>query len=154
MVDKEFKYLVRVANTDLDGNKALVFALCKIKGVSLMYANAVCKVAGLNPNAKTGYISDADAELLTATVKDVSKIPSWLRNRRRDLETGEDKHLLTSDLQFTKENDIKKLQMIKSYKGLRHQWRLPLRGQRTKSNFRRTKTANSRKKKTFKKGAN
>lgn len=156
MVEKEFRYLVRVASTDLDGNKALSYALCKIKGVSLMFANAVCQLAKLDPNQKTGYMSDADAEKLSATLKDSSKFPKWLLNRNNDPETGDDAHLLSSDLVFAQENDIKKLKMIKSYKGLRHQWNLPLRGQRTKSNFRRTKTANSRKKKQMKsnKGAN
>ena len=150
MAEQEFRYLVRVASTDLDGNKALSYALCKIKGVSLMFANAVCKLAKLDPSQKTGYMTDANAELLTVTLKDTSKFPKWLLNRSKDPETGEDLHLISSDLVFTQENDVKKLKMIKSFRGLRHQWGLPLRGQRTKSNFRRTKTANSRKKKQMK----
>jgi len=60
-------------------------------------------------------------------------------NRRKDYETGEDKHLLSSDLAFTKDNDIKMLKKIKSYKGMRHAFGLPVRGQRTRSNFRRNK---------------
>lgn len=156
MAEQEFRYLVRVASTDLDGNKALSYALCKITGVSLMFANAICRIAGLDPNQKTGYMSDEDAEKLTATMKDTSKFPKWLLNRNNDPESGNDMHLIASDLVFTQENDIKRLKMIKSYRGLRHQWQLPVRGQRTKSNFRRTKTANSRKKKQMKsnRGAN
>jgi small subunit ribosomal protein S13 len=42
-------------------------------------------------------------------------------------------------LKFAKENDVKMMKKIKSYRGLRHQWSLPVRGQRTKSNFRRNK---------------
>lgn len=150
MAEKEFKYLVRVASTDLDGNKQLMYALQKIKGVSLMYANAVCQISGVAPTAKTGYLEDSDVEKLTKTLKDNSKIPNWLKNRQKDYETGEDKHLLTSDLDFTQEGDIKRLKMVKSYKGLRHQWHLTVRGQRTQANFRKTKTANSRKKKQMK----
>lgn len=150
MAEQEFRYLVRVASTDLDGNKALSYALCKIKGVSLMFANAVCRLAQIDPKTKTGTLTDANAEKLTATLKDVSKFPKWLLNRNNDPESGTDMHLLSADLIFTFENDVKRLKMIKSYRGLRHQWQLPLRGQRTKSNFRRTKTANSRKKKQMK----
>ena len=60
-------------------------------------------------------------------------------NRRRDYDTGEDKHLLIGTLQFSKDNDIKRLKKIKALRGMRHQKGLPVRGQRTKSNFRRNK---------------
>lgn len=154
MAEKEFKYLVRIASTDLDGNKALQYALCKIKGVGLMYANAICRVANIDPLQKTGYLADEEIEKLNKTVSDPTKIPTWLYNRQKDYETGDDAHLLLSDLTFTQENDVKRLKMIKSNRGLRHQWNLPVRGQRTKSNFRRTKTANSRKKKQMRRGGN
>ena len=60
-------------------------------------------------------------------------------NRRNDPEDGSDKHLLSSDLKFTVENDIKMMKKIKCYKGVRHSLGQPVRGQRTKSNFRRNK---------------
>ena len=86
-------------------------------------------------------LSDEEAKRLDEVVQNPQKydIPSWLINRRKDPETGEDQHLLMGDLQFAKENDIKMLKKIKSYKGLRHQWGLTVRGQRTKSNFRKNK---------------
>ena len=48
-------------------------------------------------------------------------------------------HLLTGNLTFYKENDIKRMKKIKSLKGMRHQKGLPVRGQRTKSHFRKNK---------------
>lgn len=147
MADKEFKYLVRVANTDLDGNKMLLFALSKIKGISIMLANVICYKSGVPKTSKTGNLSDKQVEKLNETLSDLSFIPSWMRNRQNDYETGEDKHLLSADLTFKQDSDLKRLKMIKSYKGFRHQWKLPVRGQRTGSNFRRTKTANARKRK-------
>jgi small subunit ribosomal protein S13 len=152
MADKEFKYLVRIASTDLDGKKSLMYALPKIKGISLMYANALCTIAGVDPNQKVGYLSDEDVTKINKAVKDPSKIPKWIMNRQKDYDTGENIHLIMSDLIFTQDNDLKRLKMIKSYRGLRHQWKLTVRGQRTKSNFRKTKTANSRKKKQMKRG--
>ena len=66
-------------------------------------------------------------------------IPMWMFNRRKDRETGEDVHLLTNELVFSRENDIKRMRRIKNYTGARHSLGLPVRGQRTKSNFRPNK---------------
>jgi small subunit ribosomal protein S13 len=66
-------------------------------------------------------------------------MPIWLKNRRKDYETGVDKHLLGTDLDLTQENDIKRLKKVKAYRGIRHIHGQPSRGQRTKSNFRRNK---------------
>jgi small subunit ribosomal protein S13 len=65
--------------------------------------------------------------------------PRWMLNRRNDYETGDDRHLLTGDIGFVRDNDIKRLKMIKSRRGMRHMFGLPVRGQRTKSNFRKNK---------------
>jgi len=43
----EFKHIIRIANTDLKGEKKLVIALQKIKGVSYNMAAALCHVAGI-----------------------------------------------------------------------------------------------------------
>ena len=66
-------------------------------------------------------------------------LPEFILNRRRDFETGEDKHLAGTDLELRKEFDIKRLKKIKSYRGIRHAAKLPLRGQRTRSNFRKNR---------------
>ncbi|MFT4326104.1 MAG: 30S ribosomal protein S13 [Candidatus Woesearchaeota archaeon] len=141
----EFRYLVRVANTDLDGNKRIGFALTKIKGVNVMLANAICKRAKVGVTLRTGELSDEQITALNDVLKNPESIPVWMRNRQKDYETGADLHVISSDLTFVQDNDIKRLKMIKSYRGLRHQWNLPTRGQRTQGNFRRTKTANSKK---------
>lgn len=141
MAEKELKHLVRVANTDLNGHKQLKQSLLKIKGVGFMLANAICEVSGIDKYMKTGYLTDEQAEKLSEIVKNPlsHKIPPWMLNRRKDPETGENKHLLMGDLDFVQGNDIKFMKKTKSYKGLRHQWGLPVRGQKTKSNFRRNK---------------
>ncbi len=138
---KEFRHLVRVANTDLDGNKPIMYALRKIKGVGFMFSNMVCSIAGVNKNQKAGTLSNPEVAKLDEVITDPLNhgAPEWMVNRRRDLETGEAKHVLTSDLDFEKQGDYKRLQKIKSYRGLRLHAGLPVRGQRTKSNFRRSK---------------
>lgn len=138
---KDFKHIVRFTNTDLDGNKPILQALRKLKGISFMYANVVCSVANVDVSTKAGFLSDTDLKKLEDVVKNSSsyQIPRWLLNRRFDYEDGIDKHLTGSDLTYATENDIKLMRKIKSYKGLRHGFGLPVRGQRTKSNFRKNK---------------
>lgn len=137
----EVKYIVRIYNTDLNGEKPLFHGLTKIKGVGVMTANMVCNLLNLDRNKKVGLLSDEEVEKINNFLKDPKShgAPSWMMNRRKDYETGEDKHLLTTDLQLVKQDDIKRLRKIKSYRGTRHGLRLPLRGQRTKSNFRKNK---------------
>ncbi|RMF55991.1 30S ribosomal protein S13 [Candidatus Woesearchaeota archaeon] len=136
-----FKHIVRIVNTDLDGNKPIVHAMRKIKGVSFMLANAVCALAGVDKQKKTGTLLDPEIKKIDEILKNPKKFgaPSWMLNRRRDYETGEDLHILTTDIKFIRDNDIKRMKMIKSYKGFRHAYGLPVRGQRTKSNFRKNK---------------
>ncbi len=139
--DSNYRHLVRIANTDLDGNKSPEAALRKIRGIDWMLSHALCLVTGVTNEKKIGYLDEAHVARLDEAIKNPAKfnIPTWLFNRRRDYETGEDKHIITADLQFTKENDIKRLKKIKSRRGIRHTMGLPLRGQRTRSNFRRNK---------------
>ena|SRR3989338_8570526 len=138
---KELKYFVRIANTDLDGKKSVMEALRKIKGVDVMFSNAICSLANVNKVQKIGYLGDADVKKLDEIVQNPLKysLPSWLFNRRKDKEDGTNKHLITSNLVFTHDNDIKMLKKMRCYRGIRHVLGQPVRGQRTKSNFRKNK---------------
>jgi len=60
-----------------------------------------------------------------------------MKNRRSDPETGEEKHLVGTDLDMKKDFDIRRMKKIRSYRGIRHTSGLPVRGQRTRSNFRK-----------------
>jgi len=59
--------------------------------------------------------------------------PSWMVNREKDRRTGEDMHIVGTDLEITREEDINRMQKISSYKGIRHRKGKKVRGQRTKS---------------------
>src|SRR3989338_5512633 len=138
---KDFNYIVRIVNADLDGNKPIIQALRKIKGVSFMFANAVCRLTGVDTTQKTGYLNEEDIKKIEEVLKNPLKFntPFWMLNRKKNPEDGNDKHLLGADLKFTQENDIRFMKKVRSYKGIRHSFGLPVRGQRTKSNFRRNK---------------
>ncbi|HIH11586.1 TPA: 30S ribosomal protein S13 [Candidatus Woesearchaeota archaeon] len=136
-----FKHIVRIANVDLPGAKNTGFALTGIKGVGLNLAHAVCNVAEIAVSHKLGELSERDVEKLNQVLSDPAKfkIPVWMFNRRKDYDSGENKHLLTGTLNFTQDNDLKRLKKIKSYRGIRHIHGQPVRGQRTRSNFRKNK---------------
>ena len=138
---QELKYFVRISNTDLDGNKLVYNSLTRIKGISYMFSNAILNTAGIDKIKKTGALTDNEVAKIDEIIKDPAKfkLPSWLFNRKKDPEDGSDKHLIGSVLSFTQDNDIKMMKKIKSYKGIRHSLGLPVRGQRTRSNFRRNK---------------
>ncbi|MBS3107455.1 30S ribosomal protein S13 [Candidatus Woesearchaeota archaeon] len=134
----KFKGLVRIVDTNVPGEKNLVQALIKIKGVGSIYANAVIRTAKLNPLGKIGDLSDEQIKHLEGIIKNPlnHNIPSFILNRKKDPETGSDKHLLTTDITFIKDFDIKTMKRIKSYRGMRHAYGQPCRGQKTRSHFR------------------
>ncbi|MFA6023121.1 MAG: 30S ribosomal protein S13 [Candidatus Pacearchaeota archaeon] len=128
--------LVRILSTDIRGDKNVYSGLTRIKGVSFAIAHAVCHILKLDKRKKIGSLSKDEIEKISNTIKNL-EIPEFMKNRRFDFDTGETKHLITTDLDLKKEFDIKRLKKIKSYKGIRHSRGLPVRGQRTKSHFRK-----------------
>lgn len=139
--EENFRYFIRVANTDLKGSVQIVHALRKIKGVSYMFSNMACNIAGINKMTKAGTLSDEQVKKLDEIIHNPSsfKAPSWMLNRRKNYEDGKDYHIIGGNLSFAEENDIKRMKKIKSYRGIRHGMGQPVRGQRTKSNFRKNK---------------
>ncbi len=128
--------IVRIMSSDIYGNKKMLVGLRKIKGVSWSFANAICQKLKINPEKKIGSLSQEDIKKIEEYIKKPEGLPKFLLNRRKDLETGENKHLLGSDLDLQKEFDIKRLRKIRSYRGLRHSTGQPVRGQRTRAHFR------------------
>lgn len=153
---EELRHLVRIANTDIKGTQQILYGLKKVKGVGFVFANAVCKMADIDPKKKAGLLTDQEIKKLQETIDNPLKtnFPTWMLNRQKDMDTGEDKHLHTGDLKFTIEQDIKQMKKIKSYRGVRHMFGLTVRGQRTRGNFRpnKGKVKGVQKKKVGKKG--
>ncbi|HDI12134.1 MAG TPA: 30S ribosomal protein S13 [Candidatus Bathyarchaeota archaeon] len=147
-MSKEFRHIVRVTDTDIDGSLKVGYALTKIKGVSISLANAVLKKAGINPEIRLGLLSEDQVKKIEDVLLNPAKygIPSWLLNRRKDLETGKDLHLLSSDLVLRTKMDIDLMKKIKSWKGYRHAYGLKVRGQRTRTTGRTGKTVGVSKK--------
>lgn len=139
---KQEERLMRILAKDIEGKMTVYAGLAKIKGISWTFSNAMCKKLKIDKKRKIGSLTEEEIKKIEKFVKE-SDLPTYLLNRRRDFNSGEDKHLVGSDLDLTKEFDIKRLKKIKSYRGLRHATNLPSRGQRTKSNFRKNRRKGS-----------
>ncbi|MEA3329200.1 MAG: 30S ribosomal protein S13 [Nanoarchaeota archaeon] len=133
--EEKVEDLIRIMQADIPGSKKVGVGLTKIKGVSFAMANAICYILKLDKSKRVDALSQEEIDKISEVVKNPA-IPTYLKNRRNDFETGEDKHLSVNDLDLQKEFDIKKLKKMKSYKGIRHSRGLPVRGQRTRSHFR------------------
>jgi len=107
--------------------------------VGFNFANAIIGALGLNPNNNIGFLTESQVESIEKTLKDPSSVnfPSWLLNRRKDVETGVTTHLITSDVAFTVRNDIEREKLSNSWRGFRHTYGLKVRGQRTRTTGRK-----------------
>jgi small subunit ribosomal protein S13 len=136
---EEFKHLVRIARKDIKGDKTIENALADIKGVGKAFSRAVGISMNLDLDQKIGDLSDDEINKIEEGIKDPKSlnIPDWMLNRRNDYETGETGHLIESDLMMSLREDLNRMKKTRSYKGRRHEVGLPVRGQRTKSTFRK-----------------
>ncbi len=147
-MSSEFKHIVRLLGKDLDGTQNVVFALNGIRGINKRLANALVKKANIPLDKRLGLLSDIEVRRLEETLAGIEELnlPSWLLNRRKDLETGKDMHLTTADLDLRVKQDIERLMSMKSWRGYRHSYGLKTRGQRTRSTGRKGKTVGVKKK--------
>ena len=144
----DFKELIRVASTDIPGKKKIYYGLTDIHGVSYSFSNALCQTLSLDKTRKIGSLNEKEIKEVEASIAHPEKIPAWLRNRRKETETGTDVHAIGSQLKLMQEFDIRRLKKIRSYRGIRHAAGLPVRGQSTKAHFRHGKAVGVVKKAT------
>jgi small subunit ribosomal protein S13 len=131
--------IIRLAETNLNGNRMVVDSIRGVRGVGFVFANAVTKVTGFG-NKRLGELSEDELKHLETVIINPSKfaIPAWVYNRKRDPVSGENTHHIASQLEFATKIDINEMKKLKTYKGMRHAAGLPVRGQRTRSSFRKS----------------
>ncbi len=145
---KEFRHIIRIADTDLDGAKKVGYAIADIKGIGINLANVIVQKAGVNPKKRLGFLSEVEAEKVEDVINNPMKygIPNWFLNRLKDRATGKDLHLIGSDLVLQIKSDIDQMKKMRSWKGFRHTHGLKVRGQRTRTTGRKGKAMGVRKK--------
>ncbi len=135
---KQEEIIIRILATDIPAHMKLYPGLTRIKGVSWSFSNALCQVLKMDKNKKVSELSESDIQKIAEFIKN-PKVPEWLLNRRKDMETGTNKHLATSDLDLQRDLDIRTMKKMRCYKGVRHSQGQPVRGQRTRGHFRKGK---------------
>ena len=141
-MSSSYRHIIRVARTDIDGSLKLDRAMSAVKGVGRRLARAIVEGAGLNPDQRAGFITDDDVAKLEEVLESPTKfgIPHWMLNRQKDMKTGENKHIIGSDLDFQLKMDIDYMMKTKNWRGIRHGLGLKVRGQRTRCTGRRGRT--------------
>jgi small subunit ribosomal protein S13 len=147
-MSREFRHIIRVAGTDLDGSKKLVYGITRIRGIGPSFAAAVVRAAELKPEMRVGSLTEDEVDRLEDVIADPTKysLPGRLFNRRKELETGRDGHLIGPDLALKVKADVDFMKEIRTWKGVRHSLGLKVRGQRTKSTGRKGRAVGVKKK--------
>ena len=124
---------------DIPGERKTLIGLTQIKGIGYNFATAILDTLKINTNSNIGNLSDENVKGIEKLITDPinGKFPIWFLNRRKDIETGADLHLLTSDIPFTLRNDIERERIAASWRGYRHLSGLKVRGQRTRTSGRK-----------------
>ncbi len=138
----EVRYIVRIANKDLNGSIPIYRALTGIKGIGIRMARMIAyqfqKEHNISYNTPLGQLPESMDAQLEAIVLAPQKhgIPTWTTNRSK-MHEGKNVHLVMNDLDFAIRNDLQTMKKLKSYKGLRHSLGLTVRGQRTRTSGRK-----------------
>jgi small subunit ribosomal protein S13 len=132
--EEEIRYFVRIGQTDLDGTKSVERALTDMNGIGKRAARIIAHKADIDRRAVFGKLDDDQIDEIVSLVEGYAdEVPAWLTNHQSDYFTGATTHETGNDLEMSRRQDINRMKMISSYKGVRHQRGQKVRGQRTKS---------------------
>jgi small subunit ribosomal protein S13 len=133
----DFKFLVRISNTDIDGQMPLYLALAKVRGVGRRISIKIVDNLGFDRYKRIGDLTDEEVDRVQESINNIHDVlPHWMMNRQKDYDTGHDVHLIATEVQVARRDDINRFKKIRSYKGIRHERGHKVRGQRLKSNGR------------------
>ena len=111
--------MARIAGVDLPREKRIEIGLTYIYGIGLTSSKRILKEAGVNPDTRVKDLTDDEVKELAQVISDTQMVEGDLR---REIAMN-----------------IKRLQEIGCYRGIRHRKNLPVRGQKTKTNARTRK---------------
>ncbi|MCE7742690.1 MAG: 30S ribosomal protein S13 [Candidatus Heimdallarchaeota archaeon] len=144
-----FRHLVRIKSTDLEGYLPVTLGLSKITGVNRRLAEAIVRTLKIPLSERIGYLTDSTIKEIEGIISDPTSagIPKWLVNRRKDRQTGDDLHITEAQLILQTKQDVERYIRIRSRRGIRHSFKLKVRGQRTRTHGKGGSTVGVSKKK-------
>ncbi|MGI0100995.1 MAG: 30S ribosomal protein S13 [Nitrosotalea sp.] len=139
MSSQEFRHIVRIAGKDIPGAKKTIIGISQVKGIGYSFAKSILDILKINPNSNVGFLTESQVEEIEKAMRNPSSanIPQWFLNRRKDMDSGNDLHLITSDIDFNVRNDVEREKGMNSWRGFRHTYGLKVRGQRTRTTGRK-----------------
>ena len=111
--------MARISGVDLPREKRVEIGLTYIYGIGRTSSNRILAAAGVNPDTRVRDLTDEDVKKISAVIDETQTVEGDLRRQIS--------------------MDIKRLQEIGCYRGVRHRKSLPVRGQKTKTNARTRK---------------
>ena len=111
--------MARIAGVDIPRDKRVVISLTYIYGIGRVSSNRILKEANVNPDTRVRDLTDDEVKKISAVIDETQMVEGDLR---REIAMN-----------------IKRLQEIGCYRGIRHRKGLPVRGQNTKNNARTRK---------------
>ena len=91
--DPDFKYIIRISNSDVSGEERLAYALTSIRGIGPRISNAIINKLNLDAEILAGKLSDKDIDEIEGAIANISDyVPKWLLNRQNDYDSGENIH--------------------------------------------------------------
>jgi 30S ribosomal protein S13 len=119
--------MARIAGVDIPKDKKVAYSLRYVHGIGLKTALDICEQAKVDPNIRVTDLTSKQEDEIRKVIVDL-------------------KLLIEGELRSENLKNVKRLQDIGSYRGVRHRKSLPARGQRTKTNSR---TRRSKKRQTI-----
>ena len=107
--------MARLVGVDLPRNKRMIIALTYIYGIGPTRSAKILAACDISQDLRTDDLTEDDIKKLRNEIANYS---------------------VEGDLKREESQDIKRLSEINSYRGIRHRKKLPVRGQRTKTNAR------------------
>ena len=111
--------MARISGVDLPKDKRVEIGLTYIYGIGISSAGKILEAAGVDPNTRVRDLTDDEVKKLSSVI--------------------EEHYTVEGELRRNVALDIKRLQEIGCYRGIRHRKGLPVRGQKTKTNARTRK---------------
>ncbi|MBR2754935.1 MAG: 30S ribosomal protein S13 [Lachnospiraceae bacterium] len=111
--------MARISGVDLPKDKRIEIGLTYIYGIGVSSAAKILEAAGVNPDTRVRDLTDDEVKKLSSVI--------------------EEHYTVEGELRRNVAMDIKRLQEIGCYRGIRHRKGLPVRGQKTKTNARTRK---------------
>merc|ERR1711970_466354 len=139
---EEFQHILRVQNTNIDGNIKITHAMTSIRGMDRRFTDLCLKKAEIDRSKRAGQLNEEEIERIQTTMLQPKnfKIPVWFLNRQRGFKDGKDSQIISNSLDNKLREDYDRMKKIRLHRGIRHWWGLRVKGQKTKTSGRHGRT--------------